>query len=250
MNGTFALCLTLLTAVASTAGAQNFVAHASDYALPDTEAPLIEHKPIAYTPRESELIVKAVITDASGVFGPTVSYRNANTSDSWRVADMKAVDGEPNTFAAAIAGSHILGDIEYFVEAFDTNGNGPAHVGSAASPLRVVSTEKLPDSTLIVEKGLPIAPVALAGGGVLMTAIGAALWFTAASRVEEIDAKYSTPGQGRLPADADATQSAIGRSRIGSVLMIAGGAAIAGGVVWFLVPSSDGGAELGVSGSF
>lgn len=245
----FSLSVFFLLSSLSTAWAQGFVAHASDYAPPDNEPPEITHQPVAHAPRESDLIVKAVITDATGVFAPTVSYRNAGSNDRWSVVEMKPVEGEADTFAGAIAGSQIQGDIEYFIEAYDTNGNGPARVGSAESPLKVIATDKLPREMLVVENGLSVGPVAVAGAGVLMTAVGAALWFTAANRVEDIDAKYSTPGQGRLPADAEATQAAIARSRVGSGLMMAGGAAIAGGVVWFLLPTAEG-ANVGVSGSF
>lgn len=216
----------------------------------DEEAPLIAHVPIASAPRESELIVKARISDASGVFAATASFRAAGSGDAWQTVDLKPVEGQSELFSGAIAGSQVLGDLEYFIEAFDVHGNGPASVGSAGAPMRILSTDKLPDAVVVVEKGLPIGPIAVSGGGVLMTAVGAALWFTAAGRIEEIDAKYPIAGQGRLPADAEATQGAIGRSRVGSALMLAGGAAIVGGVAWFLVPTSDGGAQLGVSGDF
>lgn len=243
------VCLLLLASLPAWAEVPGEVA-AMQSPGADVEAPLIAHTPISTAPRESELVVKARISDVSGVFAATASFRPADSGEAWQTVDLKPVDGQPDLFSGAIAGSQVLGDLEYFIEAFDTHGNGPASVGSAAAPLRVLATEKLPDAVLVVEKSLPVGPIAVAGGGVLMTAVGAALWFTAAGRVEEIDAKYPTTGQGRLPADVEATQGAIGRSRIGSALMLAGGAAIVGGVAWFLVPTTDGGAQLGVSGDF
>lgn len=240
--------IAILVGLAATpAFAQNFDAPQTP---PDTVPPVIGHTPVAHAPRKSELIIRARITDESDVFAPSVSYRLAGQSERWRSVAMKSVEGEEDTYTAAIPGSDVTGDLEYFIEAFDALGNGPATVGRADAPLRVLATEELQTPVLVVERGgVPVGPIAVAGSGVLMTAVGAALWFTAAGRVEEIDAKYAA-GQGRLPVDAEATRAAMGRSQIGSALMIAGGAAMAGGVAWFLVPTQGGGATAGVSGEF
>lgn len=253
MSSTFSFFASVVLLGASTAMAQGFVVHSSDYPTADTEPPEVVHEPVTYTPRGSELVLKAVITDPSGVFAPIISYREAGSGDRWALIDMTAVKGEADTFSASIAGSAIRGDIEYFLEVYDNKGNGPSRVGSAEVPLRVVATEPVVAQASgfdeSVSKPFPVAPAAVAGAGVVLTVVGAALWFTAGSKIAEIDGKYTTHNEGRLPEDADAVRAASGRSLAGSVMMIAGGAAVVGGVAWFFVPSSDG-AEVGVSGSF
>lgn len=241
----------LLAVGSSPASAESFTVRASDELPKDTDPPKIVHQPIRHASNQSDLIVTAVITDESGVFSPTVSYRPLNTNEGWRVVEMTAANGPTNTFSVTISAAELVGDIEYFVEAYDNQGNGPTRVGSAEAPLPVlIRVDEFPEQMQpALAESFPVAPAALTGAGVLVTAIGAALWFSATSRVSEIDAKYPNSNDGRTDADADATRSAIGRGRVGSALMITGGVAIAGSLVWFLLPSSDG-VQVGASGSF
>lgn len=223
----------------------------------DIDPPTLQHDPLSTAPRQTELRVTADISDPSGIFGAVVLWRLAGET-SYTSIDMK--EESAGRFVALIAASKVTADLEYYVEAFDSNGNGPTRAGTPAAPLRARLVEALPafDPGAVVEPerggGLPIGPLLVAGAGVVAAAVGAGLWFGASSTVADIDAKYQ-PGQPRLPVDGAATSSAIGTSRVGSVLMIAGGAAVAGGAAWFFLaptPDDNGGAGLtvGASGSF
>lgn len=226
------------------------VANASDFErspVEDGAPPLIEHIPVEHVPRGSEFVIRARITDPSGVIMATLNYRLAGVNAAWHGVELVPSESEAGDFVGVVAGSHFTGDLEYFIEAFDTFGNGPAMFGTREAPLRVRATEALHSPAT---DGLPIMPIAVTGTGVLMTAVGAVLWFTAAAQLDEIDAKYSDAGQGRLPADAEATRNARGRSLAGSVLMVAGGATVIGGLTWWLAPSSSGAPAMGVAGRF
>lgn len=227
-------------------------------AADDVDAPTMQHEPVSSATRQTELKISAEINDPSGVFGAMVLWRLV-TEATYTSIDMK--EESPGKYVAAIAASKVTAPIEYYVEAFDSNGNGPTRAGTPEAPLRTTLVEPSlsafdpsidPDETK--GGGLPLGPTITGGAGVVLAAVGAILWFGASGTVSELDAKYAD-GQPRLPADASATTAAIGKSQIGSALMIAGGAAAVGGAAWFFLapaPDQGGGAglTLGASGSF
>jgi hypothetical protein len=50
---------------------------------------------------------------------------------------MSLVEGAPSSFAGAIPAAEVRGDLEYLIEAFDEEGNGPARAGEEGRPLRI-----------------------------------------------------------------------------------------------------------------
>jgi hypothetical protein len=104
----------------------------------DTAPPRIEHTPPAACPLDAPCLIEAQITDDSGVFDPTLLFRAAGATTFER-APMQAVVGTPSLYRAVLpAALLVAGDVEYLVEAFDVQGNGPARAGSDDAPLRIV----------------------------------------------------------------------------------------------------------------
>ena len=80
-------------------------------------------------------VIEAVIVDDSGIFDPTVLFRLKGGAAFDRVP-MKSSTAKPGTFQAVIPAAVVAaGDVEYLIEAFDVEGNGPARAGTEAGPL-------------------------------------------------------------------------------------------------------------------
>jgi hypothetical protein len=226
---------------------------AAPVAAPDPSLPVITHAPLETAVRDRDLTITAQIADPEGVFGAMVYVRSAGDE---KYAPYPLDTKDEHTFTARVPALRITKDIEYYLEAFDAVGNGPATVGTAQVPLRVATTEAPPEAPPEVASTVidpPVAPLnvpalATAGGGVVLVAIGAVLYLGASSTVKEIDAKYAAAGAPRLPTDAADTHAAISKSRVGSVLMIAGGIAAVGGATWFFLPTGGGaGGDVGLA---
>lgn len=104
-------------------------------AAADAEPPTIQHFPVRRVDPGVALTVKARISDPSGVFDPGVSWRNAG-GDTFKRVPMQAKGG--SEFETVIPANAITAAaVEYFIEAFDENGNGPARFGNPQKPIRV-----------------------------------------------------------------------------------------------------------------
>jgi hypothetical protein len=126
-----ALCLALVVAV--TAATPGFAARRKPV---DKSPPVISHTAPSCADG-GDCVVEARIVDPSGVFDPTLLYRAAGASAYERVA-MVADDGDPALFRAPIPAAVLTAsDVEYLVEAFDVQGNGPARAGAEDAPLRL-----------------------------------------------------------------------------------------------------------------
>jgi hypothetical protein len=100
----------------------------------DTSPPSIAHDPPASAATGKLLEIKARITDPSGVLYPRLYYRKAGTT-SFQNTTMQRVG---DRWVGAIPGFAVQGaTLEYYLEAFDKQGNGPARHGSAAAPHRI-----------------------------------------------------------------------------------------------------------------
>lgn len=100
----------------------------------DNDPPKIDHTPVVDAPAGAGLTVTAAITDESEVFEPTLYYRPAGTR-KFLSASMHRVG--MTRYSATIPEEVMGGDVEYFIEAYDSNGNGPTQFASADSPRRV-----------------------------------------------------------------------------------------------------------------
>lgn len=108
----------------------------------DRKPPKLRHDPISKAQKGQAIEVQVSITDRSGVFDPTLYYRTTGSTDYLRATLVKSTEKYVATIPAAAAN----GDVEYFVEAYDELGNGPARVGSPDKPL-VIKLKNAPPET-------------------------------------------------------------------------------------------------------
>lgn len=137
----------------------------------DVEPPAVSHDEVKTARVGEPVVVTATITDPSGVFDPAVLYRVGEQGDFLRLP-MKPVVGEgedwdASRFEAVIPGELVSGDLEYFIEAFDERGNGPARYADADLPVKV----------RVLRTAEPLPPVAGSaedddGGGALWVVAG------------------------------------------------------------------------------
>lgn len=100
----------------------------------DTAPPVLEHTPLVRHDGKGPVVVQAHIVDASAIFEPTLLVRRVGGGAFMRVP---LVRGDGDVFAAEVPPALLAGDVEYLVEAFDEEGNGPAQVGGEGAPLTI-----------------------------------------------------------------------------------------------------------------
>ena len=109
-------------------------------------------------------LIEATIVDDSGVFDPTLLVRLRGVQAYDRVP-MKPIADRPNVYGATVPAALLAaGGVEYLIEAFDVQGNGPARAGEEQAPLLLIPT-------VIAPVPLP-APVDSSTGLVLGVAVG------------------------------------------------------------------------------
>jgi hypothetical protein len=101
----------------------------------DRQAPVLRQQPCrAYRPGlPFEIVV--LIEDQSDLFDPKVIYRSP-PGTKWRNLSLVA-DADGKTHRAVVPAAHLVGTLEYFVEAFDILGNGPGQLGNMDHPFVV-----------------------------------------------------------------------------------------------------------------
>lgn len=101
-------------------------------------APTLDHEALSSFPKGEAVILKARIRSPIGkkIFAPTAFIRVAGIEGFARVA-LEPVAGVPDMFTALLPAGLAQGDFEYYLEAFDEEGNGPTRVGAPKAPLRV-----------------------------------------------------------------------------------------------------------------
>ena len=128
----------------------------------DGEAPQLSHEPVASAIRGKPLSIAAKATDANGVYGPILYVRRQGLgADDYVPIRMIASKIVPGDYAVEIAPAltHVEA-LEYYIEAWDWAGNGPARAGSAEQPLLVQLEEEkkaAPATVMIKPKGVPPA---------------------------------------------------------------------------------------------
>lgn len=223
----------------------------------DTEAPKIVHTALAEAAPGTPLKVTVEITDESEVFEPKLHFRTAGAKKFMNMSLMR-VGG--TTYSATIPDNAVTGDLEYFVEAYDAQGNGPARFASDVAPQRVkVNTAPPPaappepekaesapaEAVANVESGAPFRPPLYSAGiAVAVGAVGAGVGGYFGSRV--LDAKVGL-------SESNAAASAA------TTCFVVAGVAAAAGVallVWHFVPAGDAAAApstelaIGPTGAF
>jgi hypothetical protein len=132
----------------------------------DGEAPQLRHQAVASGSRGKPLTIAAHAADANGVFGPMLYVRKRGLGGGDYVPiRMGASKIVPGDYAADVPAALTNVDaIEYYIEAWDMAGNGPARAGSADQPLTVELEEEKrpvapapPTNVTIKPKGAPPA---------------------------------------------------------------------------------------------
>lgn len=117
----------------------------------DTAPPQIVHEPCETFQKGVTYELVARFYDESPIFDPKVVFRRGKRK--WQNRPFKR-QGDNDNFVAVIPAKFLKkGNIEYFIEAFDENGNGPARYGSPDAPVllsissEVSTCQQVPDST-------------------------------------------------------------------------------------------------------
>jgi hypothetical protein len=104
-------------------------------AVEDTSPPVISHTPITRGEKGKQTPVFARVTDESKIF-PQIFFRFGPASPYEKPIDMKPVRGQRNQWGGNLPPPP--GDvIEYYIEAYDEFGNGPARAGDPDQPFRI-----------------------------------------------------------------------------------------------------------------
>ena len=107
----------------------------------DDDPPTIAHTAIKSATRNHPLVFSAHISDPSGVFQPVLYLRKRGTGDYLpiKLIGSKTAQGE---YAVEVDAKLISVDLEYYIEAYDNAGNGPARTGSPEYPLLILLEEE------------------------------------------------------------------------------------------------------------
>ncbi len=125
-------CAALLVLLSSAARAQEL-------------APHLDHQPISKAVQGEPVVLRAIISSPIGrpIAEPTAFVRLAGVTRFSRVA-MTPDATVRNLFHARLPEGLISGDFDYYLEAFDADGNGPARAGSPEAPFRVTVAAPAP----------------------------------------------------------------------------------------------------------
>jgi hypothetical protein len=110
-------------------------------------APVIAHEPLMSFPKGRPVTLKAKIQSPIGkpIFSPAVFLRLPGVEGPARIP-LLPVPGESNSYSAQIPSSLTQADFEYFIEAFDEEGNGPSRLASPESPIRAKAMAAAPSA--------------------------------------------------------------------------------------------------------
>ena len=122
----------------------------------DNDPPSITHTPLTRAMKGKSLTFTARITDPSGVFQPVVYLRKRGlgTGDyiPIKMVGSKLAQGD---YIAEVPPALVSADLEYYIEAFDNAGNGPARAGGPENPLAIKIEE---EKRVIINTPKPPAP--------------------------------------------------------------------------------------------
>lgn len=172
----------------------------------DNDAPTITHTPASCPAAPQPCTVEADIVDKSGVFEPTLLLRLPGMSAYERVV-MKAAPGTDHYVATIPPALSSSNAVEYLIEAFDVQGNGPAHAGTEAVPLVVTRAvavvapvepvETTPPPAFVESDNGPWLGIGIGAGVVAALAVAGgvalAVYFLRPAAVDEVNVVVSGP---------------------------------------------------------
>lgn len=124
-------------------------------AAPDDGGPVIADAPVVDAMLGKSVTIRATIEDEDGVFAPSVYVRTVGSTQYLNIPMHPAASSsspsssqaaKSGVFEATIPGEVVLGDLEYFIEAFDVEGNGPSQRGTPQVPLHIVVNDEASSS--------------------------------------------------------------------------------------------------------
>jgi hypothetical protein len=170
-----------------------FGSPAARAATVDNEPPEITPEPVKLPAPGKPLAIECDIADKSDIFDPLVYWRGAGQKEFART-QLKHVSG--TRYRAEIVVPPAIKELEYVLEAFDANGNGPARVGNQNKPMRLsLEPPKAPPKVVKVAPVVPSGPsnvpayAALGAGGVLVV-VGVVFALSAGTAHDEFVKNY------------------------------------------------------------
>ena len=124
----------------------------------DNDPPVLTHTPVTAAKKNKPLTIIAHATDPSGVFGPILYLRKKGlpATEYIPMRMLPARSGAPGDYSLEIPAALVsVGALEYYLEAWDSAGNGPARAGSAESPLPIKVEE---EKKIVIKPAEPAAP--------------------------------------------------------------------------------------------
>lgn len=123
----------------------------------------LRHAPPQSAVRDVELVLRATIAAKEGVFLPTLFYRTAGDTRYYSLP-MLPVPGSIDIYVASVPAIFVSQSLEYYLEAYDRQLNGPGRVGSPEAPLSVnVVDASVPPSQVVVRSEPSAAEVLING---------------------------------------------------------------------------------------
>jgi hypothetical protein len=100
-------------------------------------APIVEHLPPAVFPAGQPVNIRVRVLSPIGKPVQASLHVRLRDLNAFVPVEMKAVPRVPDVFAAQVPAEMLDRVLEYFVEAFDADGNGPGRSATAETPHRV-----------------------------------------------------------------------------------------------------------------
>jgi hypothetical protein len=108
---------------------------------PKGAPPAITHAAVAHAPKGKPVEINARLVGDTGVQNAAVMFRHAGEKD-YKALPMGNIGGDDYT--ATIPAGMVTSDLEYYLEAFDRYGNGPARSASPSVPYSLKLAEMTP----------------------------------------------------------------------------------------------------------
>ena len=200
--------------------------------------PVVTHEPPPRPPAGEPLLLKAEIRSATAA--PVgLAYVVVNVPGLQPLnLPMRPQGDEPGVWVAEVPAEIAAGELTYYLEAYDDEGNGPGMSGSAAQPL--VLAPPLADPLLAAAldplppegEGSRLVSLSLAGAAAVATVVGAVLGWQAGS-LREGDVTTQVDGRTRHTLTQQAADRSNGFATGANVAFgVAGALAVGAGVTF------------------
>ena len=199
-------------------------------AAPPAATVIFDHQPPTHWSSELGGTIDTRLTSSTGrrIFEPALFVRATGSVAYERIPLLPKDD---STFSARIPPDLARQYFEYFLEAFDEDGNGPFRLGSPQAPIRVASIAAVPPPPIELKTGGDAArPRPLRQAGIALLAVGAAGVVAGAVAAGLAVAGHSAESDAVARLDYPAYQSAQSRyhaSVLATDVLFATGSALA-----------------------